>query len=291
MEISSNGNVFKILILIIGIIAAGFQNSGLLAAENVLSDTVEIAGPNGKLFTVINYPNPESSAKKPAVILMHGLTSSCEDPIISMTEKELNAVGIASVKFDFDGHGRSEGKMIDMTIPKEIEDADAVFDYISKHYSFASISLLGHSQGGVVASMLAGKLREKIRSIVLMAPAAVIEDAAKQGIYGGDTINSQSKLQNIPDSIPMFNHFLGKEWAVTAATLQVYKNSAGYAGAVCIIQGKADKLVPYSYSEKYKEIYTNCELNLLDGFSHSFKQDLKSAVMIAVKFLTKETNE
>ena len=38
----------------------------------------------------------------------------------------LAKAGIASIRFDFDGHGRSEGRKQDMTIEKELADARAV---------------------------------------------------------------------------------------------------------------------------------------------------------------------
>ena len=49
-----------------------------------------------------------------------------------------------------------------------------------------SIALAGHSQGGVVASMTAGELgTQKVKALVLMAPAAVLrEDAIRGQIFG-----------------------------------------------------------------------------------------------------------
>ena len=55
--------------------------------------------------------------------------------------------------------------------------------------SVTHISILGYSQGGVVASMLSGELGAKnIKSVVLMAPAAPIKDDVSRGIFLGATI-------------------------------------------------------------------------------------------------------
>ncbi len=64
--------------------------------------------------------------------------------------------GIGSIRFDFGGHWNSEGEMINMTIAKELEDAQAIINYARSLSYVSSIALLGHSQGGVIASMTAG---------------------------------------------------------------------------------------------------------------------------------------
>ena len=72
--------------------------------------------------------------------------------------KGLADEGMASIRFDFDGHGKSEGRMQDMTIEKELADARAIWEYVKALPYVQGIGLLGHSQGGVIASMTAGRL-------------------------------------------------------------------------------------------------------------------------------------
>ena len=54
---------------------------------------------------------------------MHGIFSSKDFNPMPSLAKALAKAGIASIRFDFDGHGKSEGRMQDMTIEKEIADA------------------------------------------------------------------------------------------------------------------------------------------------------------------------
>ena len=72
---------------------------------------------------------------------------------------QLPTENIASIRFDFNGHGESEGRFEDMTVPNEIEDAKCVYQYVS---TLPFIDTKTHcytraSQGGVVASMTAGE--------------------------------------------------------------------------------------------------------------------------------------
>lgn len=113
---------------------------------------------------------------------MHGFTANKEGELLKYLADDLEKYGIASLRFDFNGHGQSEGRFQDMTVPNEIEDAKCVYAYASRLPEVKNISLAGHSQGGVVASMTAGILgTEKVKSIALMAPAAVLREDAIRG--------------------------------------------------------------------------------------------------------------
>ena len=63
----------------------------------------------------VERPAPISQKMLNFVILMHGFMANMTlEPLKSLT-KELERRGIASLRFDFDGHGRSYGKFSEMT--------------------------------------------------------------------------------------------------------------------------------------------------------------------------------
>ena len=68
-----------------------------------------------------------------------------------------------------------------MTVLNEIEDANAILNYVKTDPHVRNIYLVGHSQGGVVASMLAGLYPDLIKKVVLLAPATTLKsDALEQ---------------------------------------------------------------------------------------------------------------
>ena len=92
--------------------------------------------------------------------------------------------GIGVFRFDFNGHGESDGKFEEMTVPGEIEDALSAVSFVGGFHQTQDISLLGHSQGGVVAAMTAGILgADTIKSLVLMSPAAVLNTGLAGTIF------------------------------------------------------------------------------------------------------------
>lgn len=251
------------------------------------SETFMIEGPNGKLNVIIQKPEIEIQKKYPAVILMHGLMSDSNVQLLVRMSDVLVLDGYITVRFDFDGCGKSDGDFVDMTVLKEVADAQTVYEYVRKLANVSDINLIGHSQGGVVASILAGQLGcEKIKSLTLLAAAASLEDEANEGITKGAHFDPN----DIPEYITVDGKKIGKEYLDEAQNLNIYKRSAKYQGPVCIIHGRMDEVVKYSYSEEYQKIYKHCELFLLDNENHMFSENMDLPIDIVAKFLKKEDN-
>lgn len=267
---------------IISIALGAFMLTGAFAEKQNLS----IKGSVGNLSAVIQ--KPESAAKKiPLVMVLHGFTSSKDDPVVVSVADELEKRGIASVRFDFNGHGESEGDFVNMTVLNEIEDAKAVYDYVSKLDWVSSVSIAGHSQGGVVASMTAGELgAKKVKSLVLLAPAAVLREDAIRGYLMGITYDPV----NTPEYVEIFYGLhLGRNYIKTAQTLKIYETAQKYTGPVCIIHGTGDVVVPYTFGERYDSVYKNSELHLIEGDDHVFSKNLQTVAETAADFIKSKT--
>ena len=151
-------------------------------------------GPQGGLAFKLTLPADFDPAtdRCPLVILMHGIFSSKDYNPMPALARGLAEAGIASLRFDFDGHGKSEGRMQDMTIARELADARAVWEYVRTLPYVSEIGLLGHSQGGVVASMTAGLLAQEGHApaaLVLIAPGSVIKEACQGGKFFNATFD------------------------------------------------------------------------------------------------------
>ena len=244
-------------------------------------DKFKIQGPNGALSVLIQ--RPSAIYKGPIVIIMHGFMANKKLEPLKSIANELEHRGIASLRFDFDGHGESDGRFRDMTVLTELDDARAIMDYVRKEGSFEDIALTGHSQGGVVAGMIGGELGGQIKAIVQLAPAAVLKDDALQGVLMGRHYDPA----NPPESLFVFFHRVGKGYFKVAQTLPIYEQSSRYEGPVLLIHGTKDKIVPYSYSEKYDQLYSRSELKLYEGENHMLSKYRKDIVKETVDFLCK----
>ena len=176
-----------------------------------------------------------------------------------------------------------------MTVPNEIDDALAVVAYVRNLPQAVDVSLVGHSQGGVVAAMTAGRLGSGvIRSLVLMAPAAVLRDDALRG----NTMGATYDPWHAPEYVELpSGHKLGRNFIQTAISLPIYETAAHYDGPALVIHGMADRVVPYTYGERFNQVLPACRLNLIPGEDHAFSSNMPYAVSLASGWLIKTLDE
>lgn len=263
-----------------------FPESKAKAVEEKLT----IPGSKGLLSAIVSRPEGVQG-RMPATILMHGFGSNKNDRLMTLLSDSLLRKGFTTVRFDFNGHGESEGKFEEMTVPNEIEDAKKVYAYVcSQPWADSTrVALIGHSQGGVVASMTAGELGEKrVAAVALLAPAAVLrEDAIR-----GNTMGAMYDPLDPPAVIPLMGGHLklGGNYVRTAFRLPIYETAAGYQGPACIVHGTGDRVVPYTYGERYHNLWQGSEYDELPGFDHGFSQDPYRAVELVSEYVAKNIN-
>ncbi len=259
-----------------------------LSATALPAREYPVRGPQGGLAVKITLPEGFDPARDrcPMVILMHGIFSSKDYAPMPAIARGLAAAGIASIRFDFDGHGKSEGRMQEMTIEKELSDAEAVWDYVRSLPYVDGIGLLGHSQGGVIASMTAGRLAAVGGAVpdgvVLIAPGSVIKEACQ----GGKFFNARFDPADPPEFIRCWGVMkLGREYLLTTQQLDIYGTAAAYKGPVRLLHGDRDGIVPMWCSEKFVEIYGDrSELIVIEGENHTITRRRQRVVDLVVSF-------
>ena len=253
-------------------------------------ESLFIDGDHGRLKAIIQKPELQPGEKCPMVVFCHGFSGRKEGPLFELVADTLQAHGIASIRFDFNGHGESEGEFVDMTVPNEIEDAKKVVEYVSSLSYVSDLAIVGHSQGGVVASMLAGQLSEELgkpafKAVALMASAAVLRDDAIRG----NTMGKQYDPFNPGEYVELWGGLkLGADYIRTAFSLPIYETAAKYQGSALIIHGNADRVVPYTYGERFHQIWPNSELVIQEYYDHGFTQNMYRTTDIVSEYLIRQ---
>jgi pimeloyl-ACP methyl ester carboxylesterase len=108
----------------------------------------------------------------PGVVWLGGFRSDMAGTKAEALDAWAAESGHACTRFDYSGHGRSEGRFEDGTISRWLEEAEAVLE----RFAPGPQVLVGSSMGGWVALLLAQRLRERgegsrLAGIVLIAPA------------------------------------------------------------------------------------------------------------------------
>ena len=247
-------------------------------------------GSKGRLSAMLRLPDDMRPGDKyPIAVLCHGFSANkCEHGgMFHDFAKALARVGVASVRFDFNGHGESDGKMRDMTVPNEIEDAKRVVEWAaSRPWCNGKVSILGHSQGGVVASMTAGELgAEKISRVVLLAPACVLKDDVRNGC----TFGSRYDPKNPPEfvTLPGGNE-IGREFIKTAYDLPIFETARKFKGPVSLIHGTGDPIARTDHVLRFDKEYAHSELHLMEGDDHGLSKTFGDVCGIVAEFMSRD---
>lgn len=255
----------------------------------LMAKDYEVSGPQGGLAMTLTLPDKFDTQNDscPLVILMHGIFAGQNIQPMPSIAKHLAKQGIASIRFDFGGHWDSEGEMQLMTIEKEIQDALAMWDYASKLAYVSKIGLLGHSQGGVVASMTAGRIaatndKALPYGLVLIAPASVLPKACQNG----NILGAKFDPENVPEYVKCFGVMpLGRDYILSTQKLDIYGTAKAYQGPVLILHGSEDELVPMWCSKDYAQLYGDAaELIVVEGENHRISKKRQEVATLVTTF-------
>lgn len=103
----------------------------------------------------------------PTVVWLGGFHSDMTGTKAQVLAEQAQATGGAYVRFDYFGHGESEGAFRDGTISRWREDALAVIDELTD----GPLVLVGSSMGGWLACLAAIARPDRVKAMVLIAPA------------------------------------------------------------------------------------------------------------------------
>ncbi|MBS0636431.1 MAG: alpha/beta hydrolase [Verrucomicrobia bacterium] len=142
---------------------------------------------------------PKTAGPFPAVILIHGSSRLDRDETILGHKPFLVLAdyftrhGIAVLRFDKRGVGKSTGSYDNATIEDFCDDVAKGVEYLKSRpeISGSQIGLVGHSEGGIVAPMLAAKSND-VAFIVLMAGT---------GVNGDEILCEQGRVRNRADGV------------------------------------------------------------------------------------------
>jgi len=247
-----------------------------------------LTGSKGKLDAIMQRPEGPTSAKTDLAIVCHGFTGNKEAELMQMLADSIVSHGMAALRFDFNGHGKSEGEFVDMTVPNETEDLKQVCRYARQLPWVNRIYLVGHSQGGVVVAMTAGEMGpDTISRVALLAPAGVLRDDAIRGNVFGKMYKESPLDPPAYVTLPYGKLRLGRNYIVTAFSLPIYETAARWQGPSLVIHGNGDRVVPYTYGERFAKQWASSELVIPYAFDHGFTQNIRYVAQLVSRFLAK----
>lgn len=231
---------------------------------------------------------PNTDEVTPVVLVMHGFMRDLgytDDDVLARVTAQLVEQGNTVVRFDFNGRGKSEGSFDNSDLFNQLEDAIAVFEYIRREFPESQLAVLGHSQGGVIAGMLAGMYHDCINALVMLAPAASIKNDALRGELLGVPFDPV----HIPEHITLKDgeHSVDGKFVRIASMMPIFETTALFKQPALLIMGRDDQIVNDFVPNNYSDAMRNCAVSYYDHLGHPFTgEDSALAITEAVQFLS-----
>jgi uncharacterized protein len=274
---------------------------GLIAQPLVAFGAEEVItfdSPGGKVVGTLSLPDGDPA---PIVLLFHGFTGTRDElPIATTTEgvfsrtaRLLADAGYASLRIDFRGSGESDGEFADTTFEGQVADGLKAVELMTAdpRVKGSDLAIIGWSQGGLVATAVAG--RSGTPDAVALWAAVADPEESLGGILGAETMEKGMATGDTPLKITL-------PWGAEIALKQGYFEGvqtfdplaeiASYKGPLFVAQGKLDTTVLPVAAEKLIAAHDGPEYLWMAEMDHVFNaftgpQTLDEMVGETVDFL------
>ena len=186
------------------------------------------------------------------IILCHGITVDKEEGgIFTKLAQELAKVGLAVFRFDFRGHGESEGNSVDMTIIEEEKDLESVVIFL-KNLGYTSFGILGASFAGGVVSLFISKHQTIVKALVLWNAIIDYHDLLKPKLpwskkyFGKEQMRRLEEQEFIKIGSSQFR--IGKSLFKELRKLKPWKELQKVKVPILFVHGDKDTYFPYQDS-------------------------------------------
>lgn len=240
---------------------------------------------NNKLCGILT----NSNVTNKIVIMCHGIRGNKDEcgAFIKLSKK-LQEIGYSSFRFDFNGHGESEGLDKDVTILKEINDVESTINML-KEKGYSEFILLGGSFGAGIISLIPFE-KYNIKSLILWYGCLDYDyarygnlfteenrkEALEKGYYISKSINSGEEFR------------FGLELFDETYKYKPYENLKKCDLPKLFVHGNIDKALPYELSKKVSDNCNNSIFKLINGGEHTFMNSNKAineAIEVTIEFI------
>ncbi len=181
----------------------------------------------------------------PTVVWLGGFKSDMAGTKAQALADWALARGRAYVRFDYFGHGESDGDFAKGTISRWREDALAVIDQLTA----GPLVLVGSSMGGWISCLVAAVRAERLKALVLIAPAPDFTEKLMAPEMTSDELLELAETgvwmrpSDYGDPYPITRDLLedGARWSILPGPVNV-------EAPVRILQGGEDPDVPWRHA-------------------------------------------
>jgi len=218
---------------------------------------------------------PTEDGKFPAIIVCHGFLQNKDRVLMFDFANSLSLYRMVTLRFDFTGHGESEGDHHDITLSQMVDDIKSALDFLEKvkQVNVTYIGIVGHELGGM-ASLLCDDPR--IDAIVTVATRTSTEGFIKSRFSPYEI--KEWKRDKVYDAheITLGINFLDD----LKNHDDILDSTSRKNHPMLFIHGTNDKRTPYEDARRLFYHAKKPTLELVDGADHNFTDDVQREYII-----------
>jgi pimeloyl-ACP methyl ester carboxylesterase len=229
--------------------------------------------------------DPSSDKNRPLIVLCHGFTTSKESRTCVRLEEILNQKAFSTFRFDFFGHGESEGEFAEITLSEAVDDVRSAIRFV-KDSGYERIGLVGSSFGGF-ASILAAGQSEDLYVLALKSP---VSDYLGLLIARDQDIDIDAwRKEGFIFIEASDGKDLKLDYSFYADAEKV--NALAFAKKInvptLIVHGDQDETVPLEQSQKAAALIPDCRLEIIGGADHVYSkpEDFERMLILISDFI------
>jgi len=217
------------------------------------------------------YKRHMGHAAAPTFIWCGGLKSDMEGGKAVHMHDWATRRDVNYIRFDYFGHGVSSGAFTNGTITRWADDVVRVISALTD----GPVVLLGSSMGGWASLLTAAAHPDKVKALILINPAP---DFTEKMVYASWDDARREMLET--DGIVYEPSDYGEPYAYSKLLIndgrkrQILDAPILFEGAVRILQGEQDSVVPWEYSRQIIGALTSEDVHytLVKGGDHSLSR-------------------
>lgn len=210
-------------------------------------------------------------AKLPLVMFCGGYRSDMNGTKANYLETQCAARGQGYVRFDYSGHGQSEGQFEDGTIGSWAQDAMDILDHVAN----GPVIVVGSSMGGWIALLLAKERSGTVQGVVGIAAAPDFSE----DLFDRLTPQQQEVLMTegfveVPNDYSDTPYHYTKAFYEEAKAHLLLDTPRVIDFPMRLLQGMQDQDVPWETAVKIQKNYSGADVDVLfvDDGDHSLSR-------------------
>lgn len=217
------------------------------------------------------YNKTQGSADLPGVVFLSGFMSDMSGSKATAFEEICKARGQSYLRFDYSGHGESDGQFTQGSIGQWMQDALAALDQLTDGPQI----LVGSSMGGWIALLVALQRKDRIQGIVGIAAAPDFVTEVFESSF-----SSQQKHELAENGLTYMPSGYEKPYPISRGLIEdganhrLLHSDIDLNCPVRLVQGTDDEAVAFDKPARIKAALTSddVDITMIKGGNHSLSR-------------------